>query len=553
MILRPRQSRFVNLVRAALKEHGNTLGVAPTGFGKSLALASIDDYSGGERSLTIQHRDELLGQNRRAYHTVNRGALSGVIDGESKQFGHTATFAMVQTLSREGTLERLKPVDLLKIDEAHHIAADGYLKVIDHCRKVNPSVRLLGLTATPERGDRKSLRVAFTNCADQVSLGELIAAGNLVPPRTFVIDLGVGEALAGVKKTAADFDMTAVEAIMDRAPLNSEIVRLWKEKAGDRLTAVFASTTKHAEHVAEAFRAAGVSAEAIGEKTANRRDILARLERRELQVIVNVAVLVEGWDCPPVSCVVLLRPNSHKSVFIQMVGRGLRTIDPERYPGVIKNDCYILDFGSSTLQHGSLEMEANLDAPDKPKGEAPTKECPSCEATIPMSSRECPLCGHDFPRDAAGDAAEKETLSGFHLVEVDLLKASPYRWVDPWDDDSLLIATAFDHWGLVIWYFGKWVGLGGGKETGIRVVAVSGERTIALAAADDYLREHGDSESAAKSRSWMNQTASPAQLQHLGIGPLDGIGINKYMAACRLTWKFSERGIRAKLEALSTK
>ena len=86
-----------------------------------------------------------------------------------------------------------------------------------------------------------------------------------------------------------------------------------------------------------------------------------RLRRGEIRVIVNVAVLTEGWDHPPTSCVVLLRPSSYKSTMIQMVGRGLRTIDPEEHPGVIKTDCVVLDFGTSSLIHGTLEQDVDLD------------------------------------------------------------------------------------------------------------------------------------------------------------------------------------------------
>ena len=548
MLLRPRQQIFVDRVRFALKSKRNTLGVAPTGAGKTVMLCSSIDYQAGERALIVQHRDELVSQNRKTFHRIHRGALSGVIDGRDKQFHHPVTFAMVQTLARESTLERLRPVDTLAVDEAHHIAAGSWLKVVDQCRKLNPDVRILGLTATPDRGDKKSLRIAFDNVADQITLGELIAAGNLVPPRTFVLDIGVREDLAGVKKTMADFDMTAVEAIMDKTPLNTEIVKHWKEKAGDRQTVVFSSTTQHAEHVVEAFRQAGVSAEMVGENTPNRSDILARFERGQFQVIVNVMVLTEGWDCQPVGCVVLLRPSSHKSTMIQMIGRGLRPIDPERFPGVVKNDCIVMDFGTSTLQHGSLEQDANLAEPKEKKGPL-TKRCPDCDGEVPLSTRECPLCGHEFDAlFAGGGATEKEELKDFRLVEIDLLKASPYRWSDIWDDGSILVASAFDSWAIVIWYFGRWVALGGNRETGMRTLSVGAERTIAIAAADDYLREHGDSESAAKSRSWLNRPATPKQLEVLGIQPMGGLGLNSYMAACKITWKFNEKGIRNRLE-----
>lgn len=546
MLLRPRQQMFVDRVRAALGERGNTLGIAPTGAGKTVMLSACIDYAGGERALIVQHRDELVSQNRRTFHRFHKGASSGVIDGDQKQFGNEITFAMVQTLARGGALERLKPVDTLAIDEAHHVAAGSWLKIVDRCRELNPKVRILGLTATPERGDRKSLRVAWDNIADQITLAELIAAGNLIAPRTFVVDLGVQEDLRGVKKSMAEYDMSAVEAIMDRVAVNDDVVKHWKETAGDRTTVVFCSTIDHAKHVCESFRAAGVTAEVISQETTNRDVILAKFDRGEIQVICNVMVLTEGWDCQRVGCVILLRPSSHKSTMIQMIGRGLRPVDQERYPGLIKTDCIVLDFGISTLQHGSLEQDAVL-LHDKPKGEGIKKQCPSCDATLPASTRECPFCSHEFAGMDAGEKAERDGLSGFGMVEVDLLNASPFRYCDLWDDGSSLMASAFETWGLVIFYQGVWHALGGSNEDGVRHL-FAGEKLMALAQADDFLRLHGDKQSAAKGKTWLNLPATPNQLKFLGLDPMASIGLDRYTAACQLTWKFSQTAIRKKLE-----
>jgi DNA repair protein RadD len=552
MLLRPRQQTFVDRTRAALAERGNTLGIAPTGTGKTVMLSACID-AGKERALVVQHRDELVAQNRKTFHRFHPGTISGVVDASEKHFDRPTVFAMVQTLARPGALERLKAFDKLVIDEAHHAAAGSWQKIIERCRELNPATQILGVTATPNRADNKSLRTVFDNVSDQITLAELIAAGHLVRPRTFVVDIGVRGELANVRKTSVDFDMEAVERIMDKRPLNDEIVRHWKEQAGDRLTVAFASTVEHATHVAEAFTQAGVAAAVVHGEMAegDRKGTLAAFEAGRIRVVVNVAVLVEGWDCQPVSCVVLLRPSSHKSTMIQMIGRGLRPVDPERFPGIVKNDCVVLDFGTSTLLHGNLEQDVDLEAKPKPKGAAPSKECPDCGATVPLAVMECPLCGYEFPAandDDGPGAGEAGTLADFKMVEVDLLKSSPYRWEDIWDDDSILVASAFDSWAIAVWYYGQWHAIGGTKGEGVRHLAV-GERTLSIAAADDYLREHGDRTSAAKSRSWLNTPASEKQLQLLGLRPMDAIGINRYRAACMLTWRFNQRGIQARLEA----
>lgn len=550
MILRPRQTEARDRTLEALRARGNTLLVAPTGAGKTVMLSAVAGTY--PTALVVQHRDELVAQNRRTFHAVNGSVASGVVDADTKQFHRPYLFGMIQTLSRPQNLARLPKVDLLVVDEAHHAAAKSYLEVVHRCREQNPALHVFGATATPNRGDGAALRSVFDNVSDQITLAELIRSGNLVKPRTFVVDLGVRKELEGVRKTALDFDMAAVEKIMDKRPLNDEVVKHWKEKAGDRLTVAFASTVEHANHVAEAFNVAGVAAGIVtGDMAAGERDgALARFARGETRVLVNVAVLTEGWDCPVASAVLLLRPSSYKSTMIQMIGRGLRTVDPEKYPGVIKSDCVVLDFGTSTLTHGSLDQDVNLDGKEKREGAAPTKECPACEARVPMGCGECPLCGHVFERaDSAGGGEADASLAGFGMVEVDLVEASPFKWEDIWGDQSMLVATAFESWAIALWVWGDWHAIGGTKDDGMRLLA-SGGRDIAIAAADDYLRTHGDQEAAAKSRTWLHLPATEKQLGYLQMNKAQAAeaGVTRYGAACRLTWAFNQRGIRARLE-----
>src|SRR5690606_26473623 len=125
---------------------------------------------------------------------------------------------------RPANLDAMPAVDLLVIDEAHHAVADSYRRIIDRVLHLNPMARIFGVTATPNRGDRKGLREVFTNVADQIRMGELIASGHLVRPRTFGIDVGVREELGKVRKTVADFDMGQVDAIMNKAPVTDQVI-----------------------------------------------------------------------------------------------------------------------------------------------------------------------------------------------------------------------------------------------------------------------------------------------------------------------------------------
>ena len=542
MLLRPRQKQFVERSLRALDEHGNTLGVAPTGSGKTVMLSAVVGRMIGDRdakAAVLAHRDELTAQNREKFSRVNPAIATSVIDASTKSWDGRVAFAMVPTLSRSSNLDQMPALDLLVIDEAHHATADSYRRVIDRTLERNPSCRIYGVTATPNRGDRKGLRSVFSNVADQIRLSELIRSGHLVPPRTFVLDVGVRDELSKVKKSGDDFDMAEVGRIMNRTPVNDAVVRHWKEKADDRQTVVFCSTVAHAEAVTAAFNAAGVPTVLVtGElPDAERRNVLAAYASGEARIVVNVAVLTEGWDHPPTSCVVLLRPSSFKSTMIQMVGRGLRTIDPHEHPGVIKTDCIVLDFGTSSLLHGCLEQDVDLDGHEA-SGEAPTKTCPSCEGEVPLSCTECPLCGYAFGKS---DAAAP--ISDFFMTEIDLLKRSSFHWSDLFGDDAALIANGFNAWGGVFFLEGRWHSVGGGKQQRPRLLAV-GERTICLAAADDWLNENETDESAHKSRAWLNEPATQKQMAHLPPERRLDYSLTRYQASALLTFKFNKSTIR---------
>ncbi|SLN20686.1 ATP-dependent RNA helicase DbpA [Pseudoruegeria aquimaris] len=517
--------------------------------GKTIMLSAVagEMVAGGAKACVLAHRDELTAQNREKFGRVNPSITTSVVDAATKDWSGQVTFAMAPTLSRASNLATMPKLDLLVIDEAHHAVADSYRRIVDRVRDTNPEARIFGVTATPNRGDRKGLREVFDNVADQVRLGELIASGHLVPPRSFVIDVGVQEQLQKVRKTALDFDMNEVADIMDRAPVTDEVIRHWREKAAGRPTIVFCSTVAHAAHVAEAFNAAGIPAGLIhGELSADeRRNILAAYASGEIAVLVNVSVLTEGFDHPPTSCVVLLRPSSCKSTMIQMVGRGLRTVDPEEHPGIVKTDCVVLDFGTSSLTHGTLEQDVDLDGRDPTPCVAPTKTCPECEATVPLAARQCPICGYEFLSDGA------PPLESVVMTEIDLLKRSSFQWVDLFGDEAALMATGFTAWGGIFWLDGLWYAVGGRRGAQPRLLGI-GERAVCLAQADDWLNAHESDESAFKTRAWLRQAPTEKQLQYLSPEQRQDYGLTRYHASALISFRFNKRAIRQLVKAAAT-
>ena len=545
MLLRPRQKEFVERCLAALKVHGNALGVAPTGAGKTILFSEIIGRhisSSGARTLVLAHRDELTSQNQEKFKRINPSIKTSTYDAKNKSWDGQVTFAMVQTLSLPANLKTIPLIDFLVIDEAHHAVAATYKTIIDRALTLNPNCLVLGLTATPNRSDGKGLREVFSNVCDQISLGELIRSGHLVIPRTFVIDVGVKAQLSNVKELGSDFDMVAVDQIMNQRPINSAVVEQWMEKGENRQTVVFCSTVKHAEAVTEAFKEEGIKAEALtGQLKNNDRDrIISEYKSGLLQIIVNVQVLTEGFDHPPTSCVVLLRPCSAKSTMMQMVGRGLRIVNSDEHPGVIKSDCIILDFGTSSLMHGTLEQDISLDGVET-DGLTLSMNCPECEAEIPLSSVECPICGHSLRSDKKSNAPD--LVSSVEMMEINLLSRSSFEWVNLFEDHSAFISTGFNAWGGVFFHDGNWYALGGKKDSQPKILSI-GQHITGLAAADDWLNENETEDSAHKTSGWLSQEPTEKQISILpGEYKLD-FNLTRYKASAHITFQVNKEKIR---------
>lgn len=565
MILRSYQERVVSKAAAALKKHGNTLVIAPTGAGKTIMLGALARETKPKKALILQHRDELVQQNMNKYLQINPKSWPSLYTADSKSWGGNSIFAMVQTLARHtGTIP---PLDLLIVDEAHHTAANSYRKIIDAVRSANPNCMIAGFTATPERQDKKGLLSVFTNVADQITLKELIDQGFLVPPRSYVVDVGTQNELSNVRRLASDYDMDEVEKIMNKRIINNEVVRNWKEKAGDRRTIVFCSTIAHAEDVAEAFRAEGVSVGVVTGSTPDgeRKALIKQLKAGAIQVLCNIGVFVEGFDEPLVSAVVLLRPCSHKSTLIQMVGRGLRPVNCKDHPGVIKRDCVVLDFGTSLLTHGDLNVTATLGKPKDGKeaepGECPQKECPTdgegtdykfpdrkgnvgCGAMVPTGCKECPLCGFIFEREGR----EYDILEEVNLTEIDILNGSPFRWVDLFGSGRLMIASGFGAFSVVACPNGgpDWFAIGKEKDSKILKVLGVGGKIQTIAQADDFLRQNETSEAAMKGVAWMRHQLSDKQasiLYNFGYQENEVQSMTKLTAAAHLNFAFNRKQI----------
>jgi len=168
------------------------------------------------------------------------------------------------------------------------------------------------------------------------------------------------------------------------------------------------------------------------------------------------------------------------------------------------------------------------------------KDCPECGAQVPAATRECPLCGHVWDGQDIDDSL---ALTDFVMTEVDLLNRSAFRWCDLYSDDCALMATGFEAWAGVFFLNGRWYGVGGGKSLPARLLAL-GERTVCLAAADDWLNEHESEDTARKSKRWLNQAPTAQQLQYLPAEMRADFSLTRYRASCLLSFQFNKRAIQ---------
>lgn len=328
------------------------LGVAATGLGKTVMFCALAEQRGG-RTLILAHRDELINQAAQKVIEVWPGAQVGVVKAERNDVRAQVVVASVQTLARERRLAQLcqpwatdqptllgraAPFDLVIIDEAHHAAADSYRSIIGALGAGKPGgPLLLGVTATPDRGDGKGLDDLFDEITFNYDILWGIRAGYLSDLRGITIEVETLD-LSDVKVRRGDYDQGQAGRAMEDAEAERYVVAAWMEHALGRRTLVFTPTVETARLVADEFTRSGVAAAYVhgGTPMDERRQILRDYSSGAITVLANCAVLTEGYDEPRTDCIIVARPTKSRALYTQMVGRGTR-----RHPD--KVDCLVLD------------------------------------------------------------------------------------------------------------------------------------------------------------------------------------------------------------------
>lgn len=418
MMLRDYQIDALNRLRRGFAAGARRIClVAPTGAGKTTIAAELmrGAVAKGNRVLFLAHRTELIEQCAARLDTF--GVDLGVIKNGTRRAKPSAPVqvASVQTLVNR----RMPQARIVIVDECHRVHGDTYLKILANYA----GSLVVGLTATPVRLDGKGLADVFDELVEAASVTDLIASGVLIRPKVYAPQT---PDLEDVRMTAGDYNQRDLGAAMNTPRLVGGIVEHWQRLTPGRKTVVFASSVEHSQAIVASYLEAGVRAAHLDGTTpqGERQRILEDLASGAVTVVSNVAVLTEGWDCPTVEVVTLARPTKSMSMYLQMVGRGVRSA-----PG--KEAAWVLDHAGCTHTHGLASVDREWSAwfeGRKNKPSAPgLKNCPECYAIVPSMVAICPECRYVW--EAISDR-QKRSLEAVEGELVEITATSKPHWLD---------------------------------------------------------------------------------------------------------------------------
>ena len=325
--LRPYQQEAVHAIHERWKEWQHELLVLPTGCGKTVVFNTVAHEMPG-KTLILAHRDELIEQARDKYHSMF-GEMPGKIKAQDNDI-RDVTVGSVQTMCRR---DYSGLFDTVIVDEAHHAVSPSYQNVL----KQFPDAKVLGVTATPDRGDKKSLAKFFDGIAYEYDLKTAVREGYLCEIRAKTIPLEIDMSEVGV--SLGDFEVNSVAETLD--PYLPQIAEAIRMEASGRKTVVFCPLISIAQELAGLIP----GAREVNGNSLDRKETLEWFDQAGPgAVLCNAMLLTEGWDCPSCDCVVVLRPTKIRSLYCQMIGRGTRL-----FPG--KENLLILDFLWLTRKH----------------------------------------------------------------------------------------------------------------------------------------------------------------------------------------------------------
>jgi DNA repair protein RadD len=395
--LRPYQRDVIAEIERATGQARRVIAVAPTGAGKTIVAASIikDVVGKGQRVLVLAHAREIIKQTslKLSAYDIDHGIIQAGLVADPHQHVQVASIQTLWSRGMRRNTMSMPAANLLIIDECHHCPAETYRKIIAEY----PNAILLGLTATPCRGDGRGLGGIFETIVECPQVAELIEQHYLVRTRVFA---PVNPNLRGVETRHGDYVEAQLAERMDRADLVGDIVSHWHKHGERRKTVCFAVNVAHSLHIRDEFIKSGVRAEHVDGSTPKpeRDAALARLGSGATELVTNCQVLGEGWDLPEVACCILARPTKKMGLYRQMIGRVLR-------PAPDKADAIVLDHSGAVYKHGFVEDPVEWTLDPERRAISPTHaarlaagyssrllECSQC-GSMRVAGERCPHCG----------------------------------------------------------------------------------------------------------------------------------------------------------------
>lgn len=431
-MLRDYQQRGIDMLHDwfAKNATGNPLLEYPTGAGKSHVIAAFIKGALTEwpetRVLMLTHVKELIEQNAEKMREHWRGAPLGIYSAALRQKTLHApiTFAGIQSIHRHAA--RLGHIDICLIDECHLLSneqAGTYRTFIADLLKINPALRVIGLTATPYRLGQGMLTegkdALFSDILNPTTVEELVHRGYLalLQSKNTTAKLNTD----GVAKRGGEFIASELENAVDTADAVAAVVSETLERGKEyRHFLWFCAGVDHAQHVAAELRSRGETASCItgGTPSGERAELIRDFRAGRLRHLTNANVLTTGFDAPNTDCLVMLRPTMSPGLYVQMAGRGMRLKEHTDH-------CRVFDYAGVVAMHGPITC---VEPPSKKagrKGDAPTKTCPKCDEIVAANARQC-QCGYVFP--VAEKEQARQFLHGDDIMGIDPIEMEVTSW-----------------------------------------------------------------------------------------------------------------------------
>ncbi len=407
--LRPYQKEaFDAIFNEWEKGRKNTLLCLPTGCGKTIVFNSVTEESvrKGDKVLILAHREELLKQAADKLEKVT-GLKAAIEKAEQTSIGtwNRVVVGSVQTLSKDNRLEKFSPDEFgtIIIDEAHHALSDTYKKVLEYFS----SAKVLGVTATPDRGDRRDLGELFESLAYDYSIATAIKEGYLSPIKAQTIPLDID--LSQVSIQNGDFRSSEVATALD--PYLEQIAEEMLKYCKGRKTLVFLPLIATSKKFTKLLKEKGFRAAEVNGQSKDREEILKDFEDGKYDVLCNALLLTEGYDCPSIDCIIMLRPTKIRSMYSQCIGRGTRLAEG-------KEHLLILDFLWHTQRH-ELCRPAHLIAKDELTAKKMTERYSESEEAVDLLEMEDNVAESvlEERENALAEELKKQRLKKAKLVD----------------------------------------------------------------------------------------------------------------------------------------